>query len=326
MTVAFSLGPDLNEKVNFNIVKLPIRKYKRWIFHKTNIYKFCQDFDTVIVYGDLAWLKYICLPFRRNRSFKVIFWTIGVSASYDKKYDAISKWNNIRDFFYKQADALVLYSNYPIQQYIKRGFNPKKLFVAPNTVEVLNDISNQEIEKDSLLFIGTLYLQKGISVLLENYKRAYLFNPNILPLNIIGSGPEYKNIEVWIKENFLDHKIFLRGPIFDVKKKAAFFYKAFACISPIQAGLSVLESLGYGVPFVTMHDALTGGERLNIQNAVNGILLRDVSDLEHIILDISKNSSKYLEMGKNGREYYNKYRTPNHMADGLIDAINYVSN
>jgi len=326
LTVAYSIGPGLIENVNFKIIKLPVIKYKRLVFHKNNIYKLCQQFDVVIAYGDIAWLKLSTLPFYKKRSFKVIFWTIGVSASYEKKYDAVSTWNSIRNFFYRRADALIFYSDYPIKGYVKRGFDAKKLFVAPNTVEVLTKLNSEIYKKDSLLFIGTLYMQKGISILLENYKLAQSVNPDILPLNIVGGGPEYKSIQNWVQKNSLAHKIFLHGPILEIEKKAVFFYKAYACISPIQAGLSVLESLGYGVPFITTHDALTGGERLNIQNGINGILLDDVIGLKDIILDICGNKEKYLKMGKNAFEYYRNNRKPSDMANGLLNAVKYVLN
>lgn len=326
LTVAYSIGPDTKEDVNFKIIKLPIYKYDRLVIHKDNILKLCKGFDVVIGYGDIAWLKVSTLPFRKRRTFKVIFWTIGVSASYEKKYDAVSTWNSIRDFFYKRADAMILYSDYPIKNYVARGFDAKKLFVAPNTVEVLRQFSEHVEKKDSILFIGTLYMQKGILALLENYKLAHIANPGVLPLNIVGGGQEYETLKTWIEQNNLEGKVFLHGAVYDIKLKASYFKKALACISPVQAGLSVLESMGYGVPFITMHDALTGGERLNIEDGKNGVLMNDVGELKDILLDITMNSDKYIEMGVNAAAYYWKQRTPRDMANGILQAINYVSN
>ena len=324
LTVAFSVGPDTKEKVNFNILKLPIFKYKRFVIHKDNIFKLCQQFDVVIAYGDIAWLKLSTLPFHKKRKFKIVFWSPGVSASYDKKFDAITKWDSIRDFFYKKADALVFYTDYPIKKYLNRGFHKEKLFVAPNTVEVLYIPVIDRIKKDSLLFIGTLYMQKGILTLLKNYKSAFMSDPGILPLNIIGGGVELENVKKWIEENGLCDKVILRGPIFDINEKSSYFKKAFACISPDQAGLSVLESMGYGVPFITMHDAITGGERLNIINGINGILMDETFELKDIIIDISVNRIKYLKMGENAYNYYWHSHKPEDMANGLFKAIEFV--
>ncbi len=324
LTVAYSLGPDSKEYLNFKIENLSIFKFKRFVFHKTNVYKLCQDFDVVIAYGDIAWLKFSTLPFHNRRKFKVIFWSPGVSASYDKKFDTVTHWDTVRDFFYKRADALVFYTDYPLLKYKNRGFASEKLFVAPNTVEIFNDQNKTVQKKDSLLFIGTLYMEKGILTLLENYKNANLTNPDILHLNIVGGGDEYEKVKKWIDENKLNNKISLLGSIYDIKEKSTYFKRAFACISPVQAGLSVLESMGYGVPFITMNDAITGGERLNIQNGINGVLMEDTEELKDIILDISENKEKYIEMGKNALNYYMEGHKPQDMANGLYKAVDYV--
>ncbi|MDB3938456.1 glycosyltransferase, partial [Flavobacteriaceae bacterium] len=320
LTVAYSLGKGTKKKLKFKVLKLPIIKLNRFVIHKDNIYKICKDFDVVIAYGDISWLNYSTLGFYRNRKFKLLYWSIGVSASYNKKFDSVSTWDNIRNFFYKKADALIFYTNYPIDKYLKQGFNKKTLFVAPNTVSVFggkNDI------KDSLLFIGTLYFQKGILTLLNSYKKAWIENNDILPLNIIGSGPDFHKVRRWIEENELNKKINLLGAIYDIKIKAKYFKKAYACLSPNQAGLGVLESMGYGVPFVTMHDSITGGERLNITNNFNGIILSSINELKNVILDITINKTKYLEMGNKAKEYYSKNRTILKMVNGLENAMKY---
>jgi glycosyltransferase involved in cell wall biosynthesis len=324
LTVAFSEGPVCNENLNFKTMILPIHRFNRFVIHKDNIYKLCKNYDVIIAYGDIAWLKYSTLPWHRNRKFKIIFWSIGVSASYDKAYDSIKKWDRIRDYFYKKADALVFYTDYPFKNYIKRGFSREKLFVAPNTVEVIYNEVNKT-QKKILLFIGTLYMQKGLLSLMESYNIAYKSNALIPNLSIVGGGEEFDVVQNWIVSNNLSKKIILHGPVFDINEKAKFFQRSLACISPDQAGLSVLESMGYGVPFITNKDSITGGERLNIIDGENGILLDNTKQLAEIILDIYNSPQKYVQMGINAQEYYNKCRKPIDMANGLSDAIQYVS-
>jgi len=325
LTVAYTEGPSSKIGLNFNIKKLTATRVNRFVIHKGNIFNYCQGFDVVIAYGDIAWLKYSTLPWHSNRRFKIIFWSIGVSASYDKSYDKIKKWDKIRDFFYKKADALVLYTDYPIKEYIKRGFSQNKMFVAPNTVEII-DLPIIGEYKNDILFIGTLYLQKGLLLLLENYKEAYKRNVEIPNLNIVGGGDEFDSINTWIINNELPKKIILHGPVYDPIKKAEFFKKSIACISPDQAGLAVLESMGYGVPFITQKDSITGGERFNIKNGENGILYEEHHQLVDIILDIQKNRNYYLQMGENAKTHYMNCRKPIDMANGLSDAIEYVLN
>jgi len=223
----------------------------------------------------------------------------------------------------KKADAVLFYSSNPIPLYLKAGFKREQLHVANNSV-VVNDIDTS-LERSTILFVGTLYKQKKIYELLDNYLKVYTKNKNVPHLEIIGGGTEYETIQQWIEENNLEDRIFLRGKIFDEDLLCQYFSKAIACISPGQAGLSVLKSMGYGVPFISIKTAITGGEIFNIEHNVNGVLYTDHRELENIILDITENTSKYLDMGVKAKAYYDSHRTPENMANGIGEAIEYVS-
>jgi glycosyltransferase involved in cell wall biosynthesis len=322
LTVAYSDGdgkvPD-GLTCKFQIMYLPYRKMGKFIVHKANIRKLAKNYDAVVAYGDIAWLKYSTLPWLNNT--KVVYHTLGVSASYDKGYDSHHEWDKIRKFFYSKANALAFYTSFPIEKYAKMGIPREKMFEAPNTVEVhpIEDV----IEKDSLLFIGTLYRQKGLQSLLNAYLD--LRGEELLPkLRIIGKGPDSDLISKWIKDNHMEGLIEMMGAIYDIDEKARYFSKAFACISPQQAGLSVLESMGYGVPFVTSKNAITGGELQNIHNGVDGVIMDNESQLSEVIKDIAEHKEKYIEMGEKAQLYYNENRTPQHMANGLWNAISYA--
>lgn len=123
-------------------------------------------------------------------------------------------------------------------------------------------------------------------------------NPNLVPLNIIGKGPDSDAIDRWIKDNGMQEIIKMHGAIYDDHEKANYFARAYACISPLQAGLSVLESMGYGVPFVTVKDAITGGESFNIHSNVDGVVMNSVEELSTVVADIFNNKRKYIDYGK----------------------------
>ena len=168
-----------------------------------------------------------------------------------------------------------------------------------------------------------LYKEKGIQLLLDAYKE---LRPsyNLPILNIIGSGPDYDTINQWIKENNMQDLVFLRGAIYDMDEKAKYFSQALACISPKQAGLTVLESMGYGVPFISTKKAITGGELFNIHNGVDGVLMDFEDELISVLKDITLYPNKYISMGEKAKMFYNQKRTPLHMAQGLWSAVQFA--
>lgn len=323
LVVAYSEGDGkIPEGIDcgFKTTYLPVRRFfHKFVIQKAKIRKLVKEFDAVIAYGDIAWLKYSTLPWFSKT--KVVFHSLGVSASYDKGYDSHHGWDGIRKFFYSKANALAFYTQFPIDKYEKMGIPREKMFEAPNTVEV--HPVKEALEKDSILFIGTLYRQKGLQSVLDSYLG--LRNIDYLPkFRIIGKGPDYEPICQWIEDHKMGDIIEMMGAIYDIDEKAKYFAKAYACISPKQAGLSVLESMGYGVPYVSSKDAITGGEILNIHNGVDGVIMDDESQLAEVIRDIAMHKEKYLEMGRKAQEFYNENRTPQHMADGLWNAVKYA--
>ena len=323
LTVAYSFGDGAvpaGMECKFKVKHLPAKKYfNRIVWQKTDVRKLAKQYDAVISYADISWIKYNTLPWFNKT--KVVFHTLGVTASYDRPFDSNNKLDIIRKFLFTKADALAFYTTYPIEKYAKMGIPREKMFEAPNTVYV-RPVA-EPLDKDSILFIGTLYKQKGLQILLDAY---YELKKNVaLPkLRIIGIGPDFDEICKWIKDNDMSDFVEMIGAIYNIDEKAIYFARAYACVSPMQAGLSVLESMGYGVPFITSKNAITGGEIFNIHNGIDGIIMESTNQLKAVIKDISEHKEKYIEMGKMAQTFYNENRTPQHMADGLWNAVQYA--
>lgn len=318
LTVVYSEG-SVPENVAFKYQYIPTIK-KHYKIHEKNIYMMAQNYDVVICMFDFSYLYFRLLDILPHK-YKLIYWGIGVSAGYNERFDGDQSIVKKTMGHMKRADAMLFYSDYPVRKFEKMGLRREKLFVANNTVAVL---PHKEKIKDTLLFIGSLYKQKKIDVLLEAYWSAYQKNNNIPNLILIGDGTERENIEKWISKYGLNEKIKLTGGIYNDEELVSYFEKAIMCISPDQAGLSVLKSMGYGVPYVTHKNAITGGEIFNIKNGVNGILMDSFDELETIILESSSDISKFMKMGHNAEKYYYENRTVEMMVDGFIQSINYV--
>jgi glycosyltransferase involved in cell wall biosynthesis len=324
LTVAHSSKRIANQNDLFEEVILSEKSIGPFTYHDTGFIEFCKSFDVVVSMFYLQKLSLMSLLFYR-RYFKLIYWGIGVTASQKNKFDSPSLMNHIRFYISRKADAMIFYTDYVKIKYVKNGINSDKLFVMPNTVAVLQPpISN---EKSCITFIGTLNKSKNIFELLYAYYNVLKSIPDLPNLEIVGSGEEYNNVQSWIKTYALEKKIILHGAIYDEFRKAEILSKSFINISPSQAGLSLLECFGYGVPFATSSEAITGGERLNIIDTETGFLLSDnnlMNELMKIIIMTVEKPDALLEMGLNAKNYYLTRRTPQHMANGFIDAVNFV--
>ncbi len=319
LTVVYSNG-KAPEQAHFECLYIPI-KTVHYRIHTKNIYLLAQKYDVVICMDDRSYLYYRflhCLP----RKYKIIYWGIGVSAGYGERFDQDQSGIRKRCAIMKKTDAMLFYSDYPVKKYSKLGIPNEKLFVANNTVYV-QPIEPQK--KDLILFVGSLYKQKKIDVLLDSYLQAYQKMPQIFDMVIVGDGDERERLEEWIKQNGLEGKIHLTGAIFNEGILAEYFARAIICVSPDQAGLSVLKSMGYGVPYVTHKNAITGGEIFNITHGENGVLLNTFEELPILLQDCVQSPKKYLLLGQKAKEHYEKNRTVAQMVDGFIDAIKFVS-
>ena len=75
-----------------------------------------------------------------------------------------------------------------------------------------------------------------------------------LPVTLIGNGDKFSLITKMIKDYELNNRIFLKGKITDNSNLAEEYNKAIISVSLGQAGLSVLQSFGFGVPFLTKNN------------------------------------------------------------------------
>lgn len=322
LTVMYSEGKEPSGAI-FNFFKVPVKKGHFYYRHTHNIRKIANGYDVVIGMIAFNWISNYMLPFGK-RKYKFIPWGIGVPASYSVRFDDPSKKINVflTKLLIKKSDAVIFYTDYPVDKYAAMGLDKSRMFVAHNTVEVLPLKGNKQ--KDSILFVGTLYRAKSSISMLDYYKQAYLMNRNIPKLRLVGNGDEFEDINDWVRKNNMKDNVVLEGAIYDESVLRDFFESAYACVSLGQAGLSVQKAMGYAVPFITTANSFTGGERLDIINNENGVLLKNESDFTQVVLDIASKPDVYVNMGIKAKQFYDNNRTIHQMAEAVIKAINYV--
>jgi glycosyltransferase involved in cell wall biosynthesis len=286
-----------------------------------------EAFEIVIIWGNLRLFELYKLAFKRKRNFKLIVFGPGVSASYSKKYDSSRLYAFIYKMILKKVDAAIFYDNYPVIKYSGLGVKPFKLFCAPNTIDIhttfLEDPQDRNKNKNTILFFGTLYKEKGTFTLLEAYEIMYKKMKNVPILNIVGDGPELLDLKKWVHDHSLGEKIRFHGRVTDRNQIRLFFNKAIVCVSPKQAGLSVIESLAHGVPFVTSKYPITGGEYNALIEGVNGFFFDETKEGLAKTLEEFLNIKDFDYYSKNCTEYYKRFRSPSLWVSQVMKGINY---
>lgn len=318
-----NLPEGLIEKINFRIQKEKIIKRGPFLLHKRGIHNIIKPYDVVLSLMNLRCidvLLYVNLP-KRNK--KVILWGIGVSGSHTKQFGTYKKLDWIKKLAFKKSDGLIFYTDYAKKYFSDLGFNLNKLFTANNTVSVIE--CNKANVPNDLLFLGSLYPEKGLDNLILEFNKLHcnLDPKSIGKLHIVGDGPLKNKLHNLVERNIKERVIF-HGAINDDKKLAKIFENCLVCISPTQAGLTVLKSMGFGTCFITTKSAITGGEILNIVNNETGIILDDKSQLLQCLMEVYSNPLKFLFIGQKAKIYYHKNRKVEFMANDLFFAINTV--
>ena len=325
LTVGYQDQIHSNE-VQFLTIKIDSIALFNLYLPTVKFFKTCSAFDVIIIMPDLHFLNYCMLPFLLTQP-KIISWSIGMRASYALLYDTEREKTFLDSVMCKilnRCDANIFYYKHPLKFWGNR-IDSNKVFVGFNTVKVKKlDNINQE-KKDSILFLGSLIKGKGIIDLIKSFEKLSLkIKDSNLILNIIGDGTEFDVLDNYIKKKRLSKKIFLRGAIYDDEELESYFKKAICLISPGQAGLTVLKSFAFGVPFITSNNAITGGERLNIVNGYNGLFFKDQLGLDDILYSCLNDKVFFQKMGKNAYDFYWNEARMDIMVEGFKKAIDYV--
>lgn len=282
-----------------------------------------KSYDVIIHMQNIRILNLWALSLNPFRNYKIIHWGIGVSSAKGlQKYP--NKISKMRNFLSNFADSLIFYSEYPLFFFSEK--NRQKSFIAHNTIFNSQAIDTSGEDKNSFLFIGTINERKGLDILLRSFKQYLEKGGTITKLNIVGSGNEnmVQKLENYVFEESLSSYVFFQGPLYEDTEKLEYFSDAIACVSPKQAGLSVLESFSYGVPFICFEDAISGGEHLNVINDFNGYLVNSDTELTEKLFEISVDKNKAQMLGQNAYLHYTKERSMERMVEEFSKAIEYT--
>ena len=306
---------EFDENVNFSIERIGGIKFLRKIRKAQLINEFLKDNKVQGVIAD-HW-KSLELIKSNKKKYCLIH---GKEINYPK--DSYQNKRIVKVF--DNVEKIIANSEYTKNLAISIGLNPEKIFVINPGVNPPKDLNKKSLDKvESLLKIKTPRLitvsrfdkrknHEKVLMALRNLKQIY---PDIVYI-CIGYGDEEKNIKDLVKELDLSSQVmFFKEISEDLKNALIAKSNIFVMPSIIHKksvegfGISYVEAAQYGVASLGGKD---GGASDAIKHDTTGLIC-DGNELEDIYSSLNSmlENKKYLELGKNAREYSSKFNWSN---------------
>lgn len=199
----------------------------------------------------------------------------------------------------KKVDGFIALTDFSKKKFVEYGLQDNKIYTKSNYIpDDANAFARKEIEDTEMdevyaIYVGRLSEEKGISVLLDAWKKIQGWK-----LKIVGDGPlkEYvvknsKNNDLveylGKKSNIEVHKLLLKAKVFILP---SICYEGFPIV--------VLESFSKGVPIISSN---LGSLASIIEHKKNGLLFNvmDTNDLVSKIVELFSDKLLYQNMVNN---------------------------
>lgn len=320
LTVFTTRYNGLHTSSNFDVVEIASCRVGSFYFQPGLRERLrIESFDLVISFLDVRHIDALSVVFRPIAP-RTFCWGVWLT-------DSIVA-NFLRLAAIRRCEAALFYCQAHLQEVVCKIGECTKLYVAPNSIAVSDPIPERAFEeRDAVLFVGSFLARKGLDRLVRLFSAALPQLPDKVQLVLVGDGPERERIEKLIFELGLQRRIQMPGRIDTPEALNPYYARALVSVSLDQAGLSVLQSMGFGVPFLTIRGSISGGEVLNINNRVTGFVVEDDdSEILEAIRISSCEPIRMARMGAAAREHYCRYASIGNYVQGFRDMIDGTRN
>jgi len=272
--------------------------------------------DIIIAGDDLKYINWILIRYLSPRNIIWSWWGVD-----DNKNKLLSKLKV--KYLFPSTDNFLFYDQHTMNKIQNYGIKHDRLFLANNTIHVeQKDFIKNFDNRFSFLNVGSLDVRKQNDILIRCFSKLVNTKGKHLKLYLIGNGTQKDYLISLIDKYSMGCNIFLVGKLESQDDLKNYYDLSLASVSFGQAGLAILQSMAFGVPFLTKKNAITGGEISNIKNGINGILCEDSekSLFESLVWCVD-NPQKCQEMGLNSYEYYKANATIYGMVEAFKNAI-----
>jgi glycosyltransferase involved in cell wall biosynthesis len=236
-----------------------------------------------------------------------------------------SPTNALRGAMRALADGVILYTTQQADE-LRSVAGRTRIFVAPNAIYRSAEMHPTEgQERTDFIYVGRLVGAKRPDLLMSAFILALDRLPPNVRLVFVGEG----NLDQELRErasSLSANRVVFHGHVADPARLRSFYARAIASVSPGFVGLSITQSLGYGVPMIIARDEPHSPE---IEAAIEGknawffepTTAPNLADALVAMASRPFDASARAAISADCRHRYSAEA----MADGFVDAIREVS-
>lgn len=293
-----------------------VRFGRAWI-QVGNYWQLLQSHDVYIFLGDASVATNWLLPrLAHRRGAKTFFWTMGWT-----RPDLGFK-KRARAAFYGAADALLLYDERGAKIGRLNGLDPRRLAVIGNSVNYTPRPTTPDGPRKDIVVSTRLDAHKRIDTLLDVVSSSARLRGHRVV--VVGAGQQESALREKSAQLGLDVQFV--GAIYDAETLSAIYRNAAVACIPGPSGLSVVQAIAYGVPFVTVRDEERQmPEVAAITEDVSGNQVDSPAGLERALttwLDRSARREGARQVFEDCRAVYDAGWTPQQHANRIAQIIN----
>lgn len=188
----------------------------------------------------------------------------------------------LRRTFRALCDSLVVYTERQRQEVLEEGKYRGKVIAAPNALYSARDmkpVSSGGAQRLAFIYVGRLVQDKHPDRLLTAF--VHVFEKiSGASLIIVGDGPMRPELES-IAARLPPGVVRFAGHVSDVRELYSLYCQSIASVSPGYVGLSITQSLGFGVPMIISRDEDHAPEIEAAQEGFNSVFF-DRASVDHL--------------------------------------------
>lgn len=164
-----------------------------------------------------------------------------------------TKSDIVRHLMRKLASTIVVYTQKQRAE-LKLKMPDKHILAAPNALMTATQMAPVTNNPRHLIYVGRLTEAKKILFLVDAFRQTLPQLAEDVHLLIVGDGEEKQHLLAYISQYNLQDRVEVFGHISDYNQLKELYSTSIFSVSPGYVGLSITQSLGFGVPMLISRD------------------------------------------------------------------------